>query len=72
MSRPIVISMGDPAGIGPEVLAKVLDAGPSGVPLTLVGGAWALEAAATVAGVRLPEIPRITSPAATVNTAGTG
>lgn len=62
MNRPLIISMGDPAGIGPEVLAKVLHAGLPDVPVTLVGAAWALETGAEAAGVHLAGIPQIASP----------
>ena len=67
MTKPIVITMGDPAGIGSEVLAKVLANrltvdGPA-APITLIGAGWALEAGASAAGVSLPDLPRIKSPA---------
>jgi 4-hydroxythreonine-4-phosphate dehydrogenase len=63
--QPIVVTLGDPAGIGPEVLAKALTAGSRSdrQPLTLLGSRWALERAANAAGVRLPELPAIDSPA---------
>jgi 4-phospho-D-threonate 3-dehydrogenase / 4-phospho-D-erythronate 3-dehydrogenase len=67
--RPLAVTLGDPAGIGPEVAARVIarigghatasgDAnGPSaGRPLLLVGTRWALEAGAAVAGVQLPPL----------------
>jgi len=64
-SQPIVVTLGDPAGIGPEVLAKALNArGRSDAqPLTLLGSRWALERAADAAGVELPVLPAIDSPA---------
>ncbi|MGE0625359.1 MAG: 4-hydroxythreonine-4-phosphate dehydrogenase PdxA [Pseudomonadales bacterium] len=63
--QPIAITLGDPAGIGPEVAAKVL-VGLSATdiavqPLVLVGSRWALEQGARAAGVTLPEIPTVTS-----------
>jgi 4-hydroxythreonine-4-phosphate dehydrogenase len=60
--RPIAVTLGDPAGIGPEVLAKVLAEGPPETPLTLVGPRWALSAAAQAAKVSLPLIQQVTSP----------
>jgi len=61
--QPIAVTLGDPAGIGPEVAAKVL-AGLSAKdvaaqPLALVGSRWALERGARAAGVTLPEIPAV-------------
>ena len=55
--------MGDPAGIGPEVLAKVLGQMEFNAPITLIGSRWALQAGAASAGVSLPDIPTIASPA---------
>lgn len=54
--KPIALTLGDPAGIGPEVIARVLT-DPPDVPLLLVGSRWALNAGAAAAGVALPEIP---------------
>lgn len=66
--QPIAITLGDPAGIGPEVAAKVLagrSAGEAaGQPLVLVGSRWALEQGARAARVTLPDIPSVTSVAA--------
>ncbi|MEZ5549520.1 MAG: 4-hydroxythreonine-4-phosphate dehydrogenase PdxA [Pseudomonadales bacterium] len=66
MNRPIAITMGDPAGIGSEVLAKVLAkvlaSNTGAAPLTLIGPGWALDAGAAAAGVGLPDLPRITTP----------
>ncbi|MXX29831.1 MAG: 4-hydroxythreonine-4-phosphate dehydrogenase PdxA, partial [Gammaproteobacteria bacterium] len=44
MPLPLVgITMGDPAGIGPEVLAKHLQAADcAGIRLLLIGSVWAL------------------------------
>ncbi len=62
--QPIAITLGDPAGIGPEVAAKVLAVltaeGAAAGPLVLVGSRWALEQGARAAGVSLPEIPTVT------------
>lgn len=59
MTLPLVgITMGDPAGIGPEVLAKHLQAADfAGVRLLLIGSGWALAegaAASNLAPVPLP------------------
>ncbi|MEZ5559931.1 MAG: 4-hydroxythreonine-4-phosphate dehydrogenase PdxA [Pseudomonadales bacterium] len=64
LARPLAITMGDPAGIGPEVLARVLAqrAGRglhSGNRLLVIGTRWALERAAQVAGVALPELQEV-------------
>ncbi|MFW6093590.1 MAG: 4-hydroxythreonine-4-phosphate dehydrogenase PdxA [Pseudomonadota bacterium] len=56
--RPIAVTLGDPAGIGPEVAARlVAERMTRSRPLLLIGPRWALEAGARVAGVDLPEIP---------------
>jgi len=58
--RPLLLTLGDPAGIGTEVAARVLAATERWPrPLVLVGTGWALEAGARAAGVSLPGIPRI-------------
>ncbi len=56
MVKPIAITLGDPAGIGPEVAAKVLSTAQPEVPWLLVGTRWALEEGARTAGVDLPPI----------------
>lgn len=59
MTLPLVgITMGDPAGIGPEVLAKHLQAMDSaGIRLLLIGSAWALEEGAVVANLAPAPLP---------------
>jgi len=62
--KPIAVTLGDPAGIGPEVLAKVVSNAPvenPDSPLLLVGSRWALERGAAAAGVALPDIQAIGS-----------
>ncbi len=62
---PIAITLGDPAGVGPEVAAKVIARrcvdgarDKSGErDWLLVGPRWALELGAEIAGVTLPPIP---------------
>jgi 4-hydroxythreonine-4-phosphate dehydrogenase len=61
-SAPLGLTLGDPAGIGPEVAARVLAAGRQPRrPLLLVGTGWALEAGARAAGVTLPPIQAVAS-----------
>ncbi len=69
MSNPLVITLGDPAGIGPEVLAKTLAARASPdapesaqavgsqAPWLIIGSKEALLLGAEAAGVELPEFP---------------
>jgi 4-phospho-D-threonate 3-dehydrogenase / 4-phospho-D-erythronate 3-dehydrogenase len=60
--KPLAITLGDPAGIGPEVAAKML-AGNAQLnpPWLLVGPRWALHKGAQAAGVELPPIAVIES-----------
>lgn len=63
--RPIVVTLGDPAGIGPEVAARVIaeraaSGDSDGVPLVFIGSRWALSAGADAAAVALPELPDVT------------
>jgi 4-phospho-D-threonate 3-dehydrogenase / 4-phospho-D-erythronate 3-dehydrogenase len=60
--RPLALTLGDPAGIGPEVVARWLAARPAlSRPLLLVGPRWALEAGAAAAGVDLPPFSPVTA-----------
>ncbi len=61
--KPLAITLGDPAGVGPEVAAKTLATHTPLVPWLFVGPRWALELGAQAAGVSLPEIPTVTSAA---------
>ncbi|HEY5678449.1 MAG TPA: 4-hydroxythreonine-4-phosphate dehydrogenase PdxA [Pseudomonadales bacterium] len=54
--RPIAMTLGDPAGIGPEVAARLIAGGSLEGKLLLVGSAWALGKGAEAAGVRLPDV----------------
>ncbi|MEM1228996.1 MAG: 4-hydroxythreonine-4-phosphate dehydrogenase PdxA [Pseudomonadota bacterium] len=56
MARPVALTLGDPAGIGPEVVARYLatDA-PRALPLLLVGSRAALDLGAQQADVSLPD-----------------
>ncbi|MBI4278884.1 MAG: 4-hydroxythreonine-4-phosphate dehydrogenase PdxA [Armatimonadetes bacterium] len=58
MARLAVV-IGDPTGIGPEVLARALVASPRGAPaeLLVIGDAQTWEEAQRGAGVRLPPVP---------------
>jgi len=62
--RPLAISLGDPAGIGPELIAEAWArrAGERLPPFFAVGGAELLAAAARTRGIELP-IQRIAKPA---------
>lgn len=60
--RPIAITLGDPAGIGPEVAAKLIAAGSPPGRLVLVGSAWALEKGAAAGGVALPHVEVVDDP----------
>ena len=59
MPLPLVgITMGDPAGIGPEVLAKHLQAADcAGIRLLLIGSGWALAEGAAAANLALAPLP---------------
>ncbi|XOV82997.1 MAG: 4-hydroxythreonine-4-phosphate dehydrogenase PdxA [bacterium] len=70
MMKPIAITLGDPAGIGPEVAARALSSAKPDVPWLLVGSRWALQQGAQVAGVELPDIQAVRS--ADALTAGLG
>lgn len=59
--KPLAITLGDPAGIGPEVVAKVLAEVQPSMPWLLVGSRWALQQGAQAAGVKLPSIQTVTS-----------
>ena len=62
-AMPVGITMGDPAGIGPEVLVKALQGrATTGSPLVLIGSRWALEAGAAAAGLPVPDIPTVSAP----------
>ena len=63
MNTPLAITLGDPAGVGAEVLAKVLATQTPNQPWIVVGTQWSLEQGAEIAGVDLPEIQSISSPA---------
>lgn len=64
-AAPLALTLGDPAGIGPEVAARFLA---SHVPrggrrLLLVGARWALEAGARAGGVTLPPLHTVATAA---------
>ena len=53
--RPVIgITLGDPAGIGPEVLSKALQNSMPDCTIVLYGASWGLELGARVAGVDFP------------------
>ena len=47
----IGVTLGDPAGIGPEVFARVLDDASTKCKIVVYGTRWALELGAKIAGV---------------------
>jgi len=57
-TRPIAISLGDPSGIGPEVVARALAARPD-VEAIVYGDAGVLARAAGIAGVPAPPAGRV-------------
>lgn len=60
--QALAVTMGDPAGIGGEVLAKALVQRSSERPLLIIGARWALQQGAEVAGVPLPDVQLIEHP----------
>ncbi|MDE0062004.1 MAG: 4-hydroxythreonine-4-phosphate dehydrogenase PdxA [Gammaproteobacteria bacterium] len=61
--NPLGITMGDPAGIGPEVLMRTLHVRASErPPLVLIGSRWALAEGAAAAGLPEPDLPEIATP----------
>ncbi|MCH8141949.1 MAG: 4-hydroxythreonine-4-phosphate dehydrogenase PdxA [Proteobacteria bacterium] len=60
--QSLAVTMGDPAGIGGEVLAKALACRSSERPLLLVGALWALRQGAEVAGVALADLQLVEHP----------
>ncbi len=63
MIAPLIgITLGDPAGIGPEVLVKYQQqADLSDLRLVLIGSVWALREGATAAKAVMPELPIFTA-----------
>lgn len=60
MAKPIAITLGDPAGVGPEVVLKTLLANPQPKhPWVLVGGLWSLQRTADALGLPMPYIAEI-------------
>ena len=58
--KPIALTLGDPAGIGPEVILKTLRGGVDQlVPWVLVGRRWALERTAEALNYSLPSLRSI-------------
>ena len=68
--RPIAMTLGDPAGIGPEVAARLIAGESLEGRLLLVGGAWALGKGAAAAGVTLPDVEIVDDPDAMVGPIG--
>lgn len=61
--KPILITIGDPAGIGPEVALKALSDGAAGDwPVTLVGDLGAWKRAAQLVGTEVTAVPLLDRP----------
>jgi 4-hydroxythreonine-4-phosphate dehydrogenase len=58
VNGPIAISLGDPAGIGPEIVVRALAERPD-AEVTVFGDAGVLERAAKVTGVAVPDGARV-------------
>lgn len=59
---PLGLTLGDPAGVGPEVAARILGGpGMPARPLLLIGTWWALQAGARAAGCTLPPIQQVSA-----------
>jgi 4-hydroxythreonine-4-phosphate dehydrogenase len=65
-AAPLAVTLGDPAGIGPEVAARVIASSSRRAadsrPLVLIGSRWALDRGAAAARISLPDIVEIRSP----------
>ena len=61
---PLAITLGDPAGIGPELAIKIMSDQkiPSSKRLVFIGNLWALNETAMVMGVELPPLNLIHRP----------
>ena len=63
IQNTIAITLGDPAGIGPEVVVKTLLLHPQPVhPWLLIGNLWSLEMAASMLGVTSVSYTHLTLP----------
>ena len=62
MAKPIAITLGDPAGVGPEVVLKTVLATPQPKhPWILIGSLWSLQRSAGALGLPMPDIDEINS-----------
>lgn len=52
----LAVTLGDPAGVGPEVVVKALLAGHPGCSVELIGPMWALHSGASIAGTDAEEL----------------
>jgi len=59
MTRPLVVSLGDPAGVGPELIVEAWSQRQSAnlPPFFVAGGASVLRQAADMRGIELPIVP---------------
>ena len=62
MAKPIAITLGDPAGVGPEVVLKTVLTTPQPKhPWILIGSLWSLQRSAGASGLPMPDIDEINS-----------
>ncbi len=62
MEKPIAITLGDPAGVGPEVVLKTVLTTPQPKhPWILIGSLWSLQRSAGALGLPMPDIDEINS-----------
>lgn len=62
MAKPIAITLGDPAGVGPEVVLKTVLTTPQPKhPWILIGSLWSLQRSAGALGLPVPDIDEINS-----------
>ena len=62
MAKPIAITLGDPAGVGPEVVLKTVLTTPQPKhPWILIGSLWSLQRSAGALGLPMPDIDEINS-----------
>ena len=68
MAKPIAITLGDPAGVGPEVVLKTVLTTPQPKhPWILIGSLWSLQRSAGALGLPMPDIDEINSIAETTS-----
>ena len=69
MAKPIAITLGDPAGVGPEVVLKTVLTTPQPKhPWILIGSLWSLQRSVAIASehMRYTERPALFAPPASI------